>query len=432
MFSVFHAIPPSLRKYARASLALTYAICPIFLALSCYALWKIFNTIGAASLSRMDVFHLLALLIVPLVLFLYLAVAAAQRIEHLKLSASYQSRIDLLQKRLNNQEDLLHSVTDHYPGTIVIFDHNNRYWFVNRQAARELGFDPRDIIGKPSSKIIGHDRALKLETRLSEVRQSRRPVEAMDQVTSEHGQVRFVQSSYEIIEPFGDFNGGVLVREEDLTNLIVERERRENMLRQVIATIVAVVDRRDPYASGHSARVGQLARAVAEEMVLYEKQIEAAEIAGSLMNFGKVLVPRGILTKTTPLTPDELQRVRESILTSADILSIIEFTAPVVPTLRQVLERYDGSGVPEGLKGENILITSRIVAVANAFVALVSPRAHRPSMNLKDAMGHMMRDADKAFDPRVVAALANFIDNRANQLDWLTGGRTSQAAAALG
>jgi PAS domain S-box-containing protein len=355
----------------------------------------------------------------PVVLFLFLSVTAAQRLEYERLSSSYQVRLDNLQKRLNAQEDFLHSVTDHNPGAISIFDKNNNYWFVNLNAAQKLGRDPNDIIGLPLIKVIGHEQARKQEARINVVRASGLPIDALDQIAGEKGRVQFVQARYQPIAAAGDFAGGVMVREEDVTNLILERERRETMLRQVIATLVAVVDRRDPYASGHSQRVGQLSRALAEELVLNEKEIETAEVAGSLMNFGKVLVSRQILTKTSALTPEELQRVRDSILTSADILSLIDFTGPVVPTLRQVLERWDGTGVPQGLKGDDILVTARIVMVANAFVAMVSPRAHRPSLEIKDALQRITADVDKVFDRRVVTALGNCLDNRAGKLDWL-------------
>ncbi len=154
-------------------------------------------------------------------------------------------------------------------------------------------------------------------------------------------------------------------------------------------------------------------------MALGAKDIDAAEIAGSLMNFGKVLVPRHILTKVTPLTPEELQRVRESILTSADILSIIGFDGPVVPTLRQVLEHFDGTGVPEGLQGAAILTTAQIVAASNAFVALVSPRAHRDGLARQQALGRLHDDADKAYDHRVVAALENVVEGKMSKLAWL-------------
>ncbi len=421
------AVPMSVRLLkGRVDMIVAYSLCPILLAASCYGFWQWFMLPAAErALGRGEIFYLICLVVLPLVLFLFLSVTAAQRMEHGRLSSSYQMRFDQLQKRLHYQEDLMQLIMNCHPESVTIFDRQNRFWFVNTYAARDLGSEAKDVIGKSLARVVGHDRARRTEARLAEVHNTGRAIEAMEQMTDADGRVRFIQMHYEPVEPSNEFAGGVIVREEDLTGLIIERERRESMLRQVIGTLVAVVDRRDPYAAGHSARVGQLARGIAEELALDEKQIETSEVAGSLMNFGKVLVPREILTKTSPLTPEELQRVRDSILTSSDILSIIDFTGPVVPTLRQVLERYDGTGAPQGLKGDAIMITARIVAVANAYVAMVSPRAHRPSMDIKDALEHMTRDAGKAFDPRAVMALANYLENRAAKLDWLT--RSKQA-----
>ncbi len=339
--------------------------------------------------------------------------------ERQRLGAGYESRVEQLQNRLDYREDMLRLVSNHQTASITIFDRHNRYFFVNDVAARLLKKPPEEIVGQPPIRILPNDEAMKLELRLAEARASDEPFEIVDRVLTESKETRFLQRHYVCVSSLEELAGCVLVREEDLTNLIVERERREQMLRQVIDTLVAVVDRRDPYATGHSLRVGQLAKAIAEEMGLDKIQVEAAEIAGSLMNFGKVLVSRRILTKTTPLTTEELQRVRESILVSADILAIIGFDGPVVPTLRQVLERYDGTGVPSGLRGEEILITARIVAACNAFVAFVSPRAHRDGLPFKEALSTMANDSGKAFDERVLIAMTHYIENRPNKIDWL-------------
>jgi PAS domain S-box-containing protein len=420
MRSVPASIAALPRPRPKASIMAAYVLCPVFLLISVYGFWQWSMLSIGAHLPPDQFYYLIGLIVVPVALSLFLAVRAAQRLEYARLSGGYQVRLDNLQKRLNAQEDLLHSVTDQNPGAISIFDKNNNYWFVNLHAAQKHGSDPNDIIGKPLSKVVGHEHARKHEARINAVRASGEAIDALDQINSEKGKIQFIQARYISIGSFGDFSGGVMVREEDVTSLILERERRETMLRQVIATLVAVVDRRDPYASGHSQRVGQLSRILAEELTLSEKEIETSEVSGSLMNFGKVLVSRQILTKTSALTPEELQRVRDSILTSADILSLIDFVGPVVPTLRQVLERWDGTGTPQGLKGEDILVTARIVMVANTFVALVSPRAHRPSLEFKDALQRITVDAGKVYDPRVVTALSNYIQSRADKLGWLS------------
>jgi len=361
----------------------------------------------------------IAIAIVPLVLLPVVLVLETRLSERMNLGSGFQARIDQLQNRLNYREDMLRLVADHQPGAISIFDRHNRYWFVNERAASRMGKTQVEIIGQPPIKVLPNEQAKRLEIRLAEARASDEPIEIVDRVSDETGATQFLQRHYEAVSEIAEVSGCVMLREDDLTSLIVEKERREQMLRQVIETLVAVVDRRDPYASGHSSRVGQLSRVIAEEMGLEPVYIEAAEIAGSLMNFGKVLVSRRILTKTSALTPDELQRVRDSILTSSDILGIIGFEGPVVPTLRQVLERFDGTGAPDGLKGDEILMTARIVSAANAFVAFVSPRAHRDGLPFREALAMMMKDAGKAYDERVLIALNHYIENRPNKLDWL-------------
>ena len=407
-----------LRPRPKSAPRLALILCPILLVISCYGFGRFFQFLQTQEPAAFEhIFFLLVLAFLPMTVAAILAVVAAQRLEYDRLAFSYQTRIDQTQRRLNAQEDLLHVLMDRNPESVLLFDRENRIWFANLSAALDLKTDVKSMLGQFPMQLLSADRGRPLELRLNQVRTSGHAIDALDQIKTETGHIRFMQSHYEMVPAFGDFVGGVLARSSDVTNLLVERERRETMLRQVIATLVAVVDRRDPYASGHSERVGRLSRALAEEMTLNEKDIDAAEIAGSLMNFGKVLVPRDILTKTTALTPDELKQVRESMLASADILSIIDFVGPVSITLKQVLERFDGTGVPFGLKGDQILSTARIVTLANAYIALVSPRAHRPSVGFDEAVAILLRDADRLYDRRIIEALAHVMANRPNILD---------------
>jgi HD-GYP domain-containing protein (c-di-GMP phosphodiesterase class II) len=146
--------------------------------------------------------------------------------------------------------------------------------------------------------------------------------------------------------------------------------------------------------------------------------VETVEIAGSLMNLGKILVPKEVLTKGESLSEEEIKQVRDSIQTSADLIEGIEFDGPVVETLRQLQERWDGAGVPLGLAGDEILITAQIVAVANAFVAMVSPRAYRPGSSFDEAVETLLSEIRKAFERRPVAALVNYLDSRRGRERW--------------
>jgi len=214
----------------------------------------------------------------------------------------------------------------------------------------------------------------------------------------------------------------VLMVVEDITALVVERERRARALRQLVATLVALVDRRDPHAAGHSARVARVAREIATEMHLDPVTLDTIDLAATLMNVGKMLVPPEILTKRGALSPNELEQVRAAMRGGTELVKDLEFDGPVAETLAQLLERWDGGGGPRGLKGEDILLSARVVAVANAFVALASPRAHRAGLDLDGASREVAVRAGSQFDRRPVAALINLLNNRGARDRWVWPG----------
>ncbi|MCG8491487.1 MAG: hypothetical protein MI743_07725, partial [Sneathiellales bacterium] len=210
----------------------------------------------------------------------------------------------------------------------------------------------------------------------------------------------------------------VLAVFQDITEVVHERERRENVLRSLVSTLVAFLDRRDPYSAHQSIRVAEVAVAIAQELNASEKTIRTADIAGNLMNLGKMLVPADVLTKAGDLTEQERHIVRESLNASADLLEGVKFDLPVAETLRQLQEHWDGSGVPRNLSGTAINEAARIVAVANAFVGMVSPRAYRGAIDFSKAVSLLLEDADKRYDRKPISALINYLDNKGGRERW--------------
>jgi HD-GYP domain-containing protein (c-di-GMP phosphodiesterase class II) len=360
----------------------------------------------------------LLLSVLPMVFCAFLAAALAVNFVRQKTLLSAQSAIAGLKNKQNYQQDFIRIIADNRPGATMIVDGEGRLWFVNAQAASLTKIPPQEAVGLSFEKTFPEADVLRLLPLIRRCRDLETTVEAVNKVT--RGEVpHYVKSQVIPLPATSNMLNAVMINEDDITNLLVEREARERMFRQVIDTLVAVVDRRDPYAAGHSVRVGQMAKAIASEMKLGTAQIETAEIAGLLMNFGKVLVPREILTKASALTPQELQQVHASLLTSADILALIGFAQPVVPTLRQVLEHYDGSGIPGGLAGEKIMPTARVVMVANAFVALISARAHRPGLSVDAAVEALQKQSGRLYDPRVIESLITSVATQRHLIDWL-------------
>jgi PAS domain S-box-containing protein len=333
----------------------------------------------------------------------------------------------VLASRFESQGILLRLVTDSQPNAIFIADENGRYRFANREAARRAGLAEADLIGKSLEQVLGPAAAERYVRPNREALAGGAAVQRIGRIERD-GEATVLQSAHVPLPAGPDLPRSVLVVEQDITAVVRERERRERVMKQLVRAMTTAVDRRDRYAADQSVRVAALAHAIAAEMGLDPVLAETAETAGNLMNFGKLLVPPELLTKAGRLSEDEIRLVRSSIQATADIIAGIEFDGPVVETLRQMQEHWDGSG-PHGLVGEAIAVTARVVAVANAFVAMASPRAYRAGSDVDAALTELLGRVGTLFDRRVVAALVAYLDNRGGRARWVELSRGRGVAA---
>lgn len=327
----------------------------------------------------------------------------------LKKEADQQLSIDhaALEERLGYRIDLLKIMTSSEPRALIVSDRWERILYANEEAAKRAGRNNEELIGATLSTVLGEDAAKRAKERMHAAFKGRMPISEIDR--DQNSMIpRVIQTNYIPVPNSQYIRDAIFITETDITNLVTEREQREKMFKQLLDVCIQVADRRDPHASGHSELVGELARNLASQLKLTRDLMDTAEIAGQLMNFGKVLVPPEILTKQGALTADELQLVRECMLASADVLSVVQFSGPVVQTLRQVHEHVDGSGMPEHRKGDDILITARVCAVANAFIALISTRSYRPGLDLNAAYEVIAKQTGK-YDRKVVEALHAYL-----------------------
>jgi len=209
---------------------------------------------------------------------------------------------------------------------------------------------------------------------------------------------------------------GNIVAIEGIVRDITERKRLElerlaraqaieNALLQFVDALSSAVELRDPYTSGHQRRVAALACAIAEEMGLSAEEIQVIRVAALLHDIGKALfVPIEILSKPGKLTDLEMALIREHPKAGYEILRKVEFPWPVAEIVYQHHERLDGSGYPRGLKGEEILLEARIIAVADVVEAMSSHRPYRPALGVDEALAEIRKNAGKLYDPKVVEA----------------------------
>lgn len=332
------------------------------------------------------------------------------------------TKFENLANRFQGQRNFMHLVTDSQPNAIVILDKEGHYRWFNKTALDLSRMDRKDIFDKHVSAILGPVEGKRIAAWVAEALAKGERLTVTHEMELGNDGVKVYRSDFQPLPEREDFPPGVLMVSQDITESVKEREKREEVMRQLVGTLVSVVDRRDPFSAHHSVRVGDVARAIAQEMQVDRNLIETASIAGSLMNLGKITVPEELLTKQSGLTPDEIKIVQRSVLTSAELVSGIDFDGPVYETLLRLLEHFDGTGFPDGLSGQDIVVTARIAAVANAFVGMVSARAWRAGMSFDKSLDILLSDSNKKFDRSVVVALANYLDNRGGRDEWKSYG----------
>ena len=206
----------------------------------------------------------------------------------------------------------------------------------------------------------------------------------------------------------------------DLTERNADREKlvrsAKSLRKSLIGTVLAIakaVEARDPYTAGHQQQVSHLARSLAQEMRLDKDVVEGIRMGAFIHDIGKIQLPAEILSKPGRVTDLEYLMVQTHCQVGYDILQDVEFPWPVADIVYQHHERMDGSGYPQGLKGDEISLQARIVAVADVVEAISSHRPYRAGLGLEAALDEIRKQRGKFYDPVVVdACLKLFAEKR--------------------
>jgi PAS domain S-box-containing protein len=189
---------------------------------------------------------------------------------------------------------------------------------------------------------------------------------------------------------------------------ITERKQAEEKLKKTmdatIETISRIIEVKDPYTAGHQQKVSQLTTAIAKELNLSPDRIEGIRIASLIHDIGKISVPTEILSKTTTLSDIEFSLIKGHSQAGSDILKAIDFSYPVAQIVLQHHERLDGSGYPDNLKGDEILLEARILGVADVVEAMSSHRPYRPSLGIDAALEEISKNRGILYDTEVADA----------------------------
>jgi PAS domain S-box-containing protein/putative nucleotidyltransferase with HDIG domain len=308
---------------------------------------------------------------------------------------------------LHQSEARFAAFMDNLPAGVYIKDEHSRFLYVNRYLQDRFDADVwlRQISVHHFPKVIA-------EAMIEDDRRVLKegPLVAVQAVVDKSGAEHVFQThKFPISQDGGPILlGGIAV---DVT----ERERAEDQLRRnlkriqsdmeaVVQAMVHTVEARDPYTAGHQRRVAQLACAIGKTMGFPEEQLRGLRIAGLVHDIGKITTPGALLSKPDRLNQPEVSIIQRHPHVGYDILKTIDFSWPIAEIIAQHHERIDGSGYPQGLSCEDILLEARILGVADVVEAMASHRPYRAAPGIEKALQEITAHTGTLYDPLVVEA----------------------------
>lgn len=287
---------------------------------------------------------------------------------------------------------------------IISVDPNGEVQFINRMAERLIGMDVSQAVGCSFEGVYAPRRIVN----------GRREDGDLSILVDNHGNEHLIEETRTSINEGKNSGTGTVVIIKDVSG----RDKAEEIhrhyeasikqLRKVLGAtvnaIVAIVETRDPYTAGHQRRVADLARCIATAMSLTADQIDSIRIAASIHDIGKISIPAEILSKPVKLKKTEFEIIKEHPVAGYKILKDIDFPWPIARMVLEHHERIDGSGYPNGLTGDQLLVESKIIAVADVVEAIASHRPYRPALGIYFALEEILNNKGILYDPVVVDA----------------------------
>jgi PAS domain S-box-containing protein len=317
---------------------------------------------------------------------------------------------------LLDSERRLHTLVQTIPDLIWLKDKDGVYLSCNTMFERFFGASETDIVGKTDYDFVNRELA-------DSFREHDCQAMAAGKTTSNEEWITFADDGHRVFldtikTPMYDAQGtliGVLGIGRDITDRSsVERIRKA--LGGTVQAIAVTVEARDPYTAGHQRRVADLARAIATEMNLSIDIIDGIRMAAAIHDLGKISVPAEILSKPTKLKKTEFDLIKDHPQSGYDILKDIDFPWPVARIVLEHHEKMNGSGYPHGLTGDNILLESRIISVADVVESMASHRPYRPSMGIEAALEEIEKNKGTFYDDAVADACLRLFREKGFQL----------------
>ena len=312
--------------------------------------------------------------------------------------------IDITERK--QAEELFKKLFYNSPNAIFIIQ-DNKFKLINPQFTKETGYSGEEVIKFDLFKLIyPKDRKIVRE-KVIKMLKGKLPSGFEYRGIRKSGEIRWVLQAVTSVNYQGQ--RAILGSFKDITEIRqVQKELQESYgklqktMEATINTISKIVETRDPYTAGHQLNVSKLTTAIAWEMKLTKDKIEGIRIASLVHDIGKISIPAEILSKPTKLNEMEYSLIKDHSQIGHDILKKVDFLWPIAEIVLQHHERIDGSGYPQGLKVNKIILEARIIGVADVVEAMSSHRPYRPAKGIDKALEEISQNKGILYDPEVV------------------------------
>ncbi|MDI6688456.1 MAG: HD domain-containing protein [Desulfobacterales bacterium] len=339
--------------------------------------------------------------------------------------ANKQLRLEIIERKLAEEKTRsanaeLNQIVDAISGGICLIDKNFNVLKANQGILTLCGISIDETTGKKCYETFSSDLCNTPECILTKILSGEEHIEMEMEKKCINGKtIPCILSA----TPFRAHDGELIGIVEHLTDITLrkkyENELKDSLrglrksLRGTIRAMALTVETRDPYTSGHQQRVADLARSIAKEMGFSRDKITGIRMAGALHDIGKIAIPVEILSKPGQLNGMEFELIRDHPQIGYNILKSIKFPWPVAKIVLQHHERMDGSGYPQGLSGEGILLEARILGVADVVEAMTSNRPYRAALGIDKGLEEISINRGKLYDIKVVdTCLKLFKENK--------------------
>ncbi|MDI9368194.1 MAG: PAS domain S-box protein [Thermotogota bacterium] len=311
------------------------------------------------------------------------------------------------QTELEMQSHILNEVGK----AIVATDSNREITFWNKAAEELYGWKSEEVIGKKASEVLMPEGNEKKANELFSSLLEKGIWKGIFSQKKRNGEI-FIAEMTDLVVPVEDGKSRIFVNvSSDITEQKRTEETLKNTLRSTVEVLSVITESRSPFSVGHQKNVSRLASEIARKLGLGEERVGFVTLAGLMLDVGMIAVPSEILSKTGLLNDIERRLIEQHVVKGKEILEKADFFRPIIDQIYQHHERLDGSGYPRGLKGDEIILEARILAVADVFESMVSHRPQRPALGIEKALLELKSNAGTLYDPNVVKTCVLLIES---------------------